>query len=120
MNENDIKKLQEAYALRGVEIHQLHERVTSLEEEIVHLKELLRLQQERLFGKKSEIGSSILNVTAPVSLSSPKTTVVTSHTRQTQPRGKRQFNNNQFPKYTVIHDLYDDKKIVPVVAERSM
>jgi hypothetical protein len=26
MNGNDIKKLQEAYALRCVEIHQLHER----------------------------------------------------------------------------------------------
>jgi transposase len=110
MNENDIKKLQEAYSLRGVKIHQLHERVTSLEEEIARLKELLRLQQERLFGKKSEIGSSILNVTAPASLSPPKTTVITSHTRQIPPRGKRQFNSNQLPKYTVIHDLSDDKK----------
>ena len=110
MNENDIKKLQEAYSLRGVEIHQLHERVTSLEEENTRLKELLRLQQERLFGKKSEIGSSILNVTAPASLSSPKTTVVTSHTRQIPPRGNRQFNSNQLPKYTVIHDLSDNQK----------
>ena len=110
MNENDIKKLQEAYALRGVEVHQLHERITSLEEEIARLKELLRLQQERLFGKKSEIGSSIINVTAPASLSSQKTTVVTSHTRQIPPRGKRQFNNNQLPKYTIIHDLSDDRK----------
>jgi transposase len=110
MNENDIKKLQEAYALRGVEIHQLHERVTSLEEENACLKELLRLQQERLFGKKSEISSSILNVIAPTSLSSPKTAVVTSHTRHIPPRGNRQFNSNQLPKYTVIHDLSDDRK----------
>jgi transposase len=110
MNENDIKKLREAYSLRGVEIQQLHERVTSLEEEIARLKELLRLQQERLFGKKSETGSSILNVTAPATLSSPKTTVVTSHTRQIPPRGNRQFNSNQLPKYTVIHDLSDNQK----------
>jgi transposase len=111
MNEHDIKKLQEAYALRGVEIHQLHARVTSLEEENAHLKELLRLQQERLFGKKSEISSSILNqATEPASKSSPKTTVVTSHIRQIPPRGNRQFNSNQLPKYTVIHDLSDDKK----------
>jgi len=106
MNENDIKKLQEAYALRGIEIHQLHARLTSLEEEIARLKELLRLQRERLFGKKSEIGSSVLNSTLP----SPKTTVVTSHTRKTPSRGNRQFNRNELPKYTVIHDLSDDKK----------
>lgn len=111
MNENGIKKLQEAYALRGVEIHQLHERVTSLEEENARLKELLRLQQERLFGKKSEISSSILNpATKPASLSPPKTTVVMSHTRQIPPRGNRKFNSDLLPKYTVIHDLSDDKK----------
>lgn len=110
MNENDIKKLQDAYALRGVEIHQLYERVTSLEEENARLKELLRLQQERLFGKKSEIGSGILNVTTPTPSSLPKTTVVTSHTRQIPPRGNRQFNSNPLPKYTVTHDLPEDKK----------
>jgi transposase len=110
MNENDIKKLQDAYSLRGVKIHQLQTRVTSLEEENARLKELLRLQQERLFGKKSENSSSILNITTPASLSSPKTTVVTSHTRQIPPRGNRQFNSNQLPKYTVIHDLSDDRK----------
>jgi hypothetical protein len=103
MNGNDIKKLQEAYALRGVEIHQLHARVTSLEKENARLKELLRLQQERLFGKKSEIGSSILNpATEPTSLSSPKITVVTSHTRQIPPRGNRQFNSHQLPKYPIF------------------
>lgn len=64
MNENDIKKLQEAYALREVEINQLHERVTSLEEEIARLKELLRLQQERLFGKKSESSRRALDSAA--------------------------------------------------------
>src|ERR1700722_16325161 len=110
MNENDIKKLQEAYALRVVEIQQLHERVFSLEEENTRLKELLRLQQERLFGKKSEIGSSILNITEPASLPLPKTTVVATHTRQVPPRGNRKFNSNPLPKYTVIHDLSDDRK----------
>ena len=109
MHENDIKKLQEAYALRVVEINQLHERVTSLEAENARLKELLRLQQERLFGKKSEISSSILNL-ATEPASSQKTSVVSSHTRQIPPRGNRQFNNNQLPKYTVIHDLSDDRK----------
>jgi transposase len=110
MNENDIKKLQEAYALRGVEIHQLHERVSSLEEENARLKELLRLQQERLFGKKSEIGSILNPATHPTPSTPPKTTVVKSHTRQILPRGNRQFNNDQLPKYTVIHELPNDRK----------
>lgn len=110
MNETDIRKLQDAYALRGVEIHQLHERVASLEEEIAHLKEMLKLQQERLFGKKSEIATSILDKTAPDSLGTPKTTVVKSHSRQIPPRGNRQFKGNQLPRYTIIHDLSDDKK----------
>jgi transposase len=110
MDENDIKKLQEAYALRGVEIRQLHERISSLEEEIAQLKELLRLQQQRLFGKKSEIASSILLKPASEVAPEPKTIAVTSHTRQIPPRGNRQFNDNELPKYTVIHDLSDDKK----------
>ena len=109
MNENDIKKLQEAYALRGVEIHQLHERVSSLEEENARLKEQLRLQQERLFGKKSEVSRSTLNsITQSASL--PKTTLVASHARQVPPRGPRQFNSNPLPKYTILHDLPDDQK----------
>jgi len=110
MNENGIKKLEQAYALRGVEIDQLHARVTSLEEEISRLKELLQLQQERLFGKKSEMNRSIPKSTASDPLTSPETTIVQSHTRQILPRGKRQFNNNQLPKYTVIHDLSDDSR----------
>lgn len=106
MNKNDIKKLEEAYTLRGVVIHQLQERVASLEEEIAHLKEVLRLQQERLFGKKSE------SIASPPS----KTTVVTSHTRKIPPRGHRQLNTEQLPKYTVIHDLPDTEKNCPSCA----
>lgn len=115
MNENDIKKLQEAYMLRGIAIHKLHERVASLEEENARLKELLRLQQERLFGKKSETSSSILNslttaIASADAMPEAKTTTVTSHTRKIPPRGHRQFNTNQLPKYTVIHDLPESQK----------
>ena len=49
MNEKDIKKLQDAYALRGVEIHQLHERVTSLEAEIACLNLFLRRRLKTVF-----------------------------------------------------------------------
>lgn len=115
MNENDLKKLEEAYTLH-IENCQLRERVASLEEENVRLKELLRLQQERLFGKKSETLNSILN--SPTSTndspipasSSPKIIAVASHTRQIPPRGHRQFNTHEMPKYTVIHDLLDAEK----------
>jgi transposase len=118
MNESDIKKLQEAYSLRGIEIHRLQERVASLEEEIAHLKELFRLQQESLFGKKSEISSRILNSVTPSTHNThstesaplPKTTVVSSHRRKIPQRGKRQFNIDHLPKYTIVHDLSDSKK----------
>lgn len=116
MNENDLKKLQEVYALRCVENSQLRDRVASLEEEIVRLKELLQLQQERLFGKKSETANRLLNLgiktpndSHPLSALA-KTAVVVSHTRKIPPRGHRQFNTHEMPSYTVIHDLSDAEK----------
>jgi len=60
MNARDVEQLEAAYLLRGIELHKLHERVSSLEDEIEHLKELLRLQQQRLFGKKSEASTTPL------------------------------------------------------------
>jgi len=95
MDQNDFKKLQEAYTLRGIELAQLHERVTSLEEEIAHLKEQLRLQQERLFGKKSETSHNLASTAAP------KTTPVASHVRTIPPRGHRQLDTSSLPKYTM-------------------
>jgi transposase len=118
MNQNDFEKLQEAYSLRGVVIHQLYERVSSLEEEIAQLKELLRLQQERLFGKKSETSNSIINSLAAAIDSKqstkptpePKEITVASHVRHIPPRGNRQLNYTNLPKYTVIHDFPDSEK----------
>ena len=118
MNQIDFEKLQEAYTLRGVALHQLHERVLSLEEEIARLKELLRLQQERLFGKSSEAS---IGLNPPISntadgaelteLTLPTTTTVTSHVRTIPSRGKRQLNSNNLPKYTMTHDLSDAEKL---------
>lgn len=118
MNQHDFEKLKQAYSLSSIALHQLQERVLSLEEENARLKELLRLQQERLFGKKSESSSSILNslplvadqTCATESTPERKTTVIASHVRSIPPRGNRQFNSNQLPKYTVIHDLPDSEK----------
>ena len=111
---NDFEKLKEAYTLREIENHQLHERVISLEEENARLKELLRLQQERLFGKKSEVSSAI-NPSPPdddgeQALVEPKITTVASHVRTIPPRGKRQLDTSDLPRYNVTHDLPDAEK----------
>lgn len=118
MDKNAFEKLQEAYTLRGIAMHKLQERVASLEEEIGHLKELLRLQQERLFGKKSEASSHILpsptsDTGSPLTTAltpEPKTTLIASHLRKIPPRGNRQLTRNDLPKYTLIHDLPDNQK----------
>jgi transposase len=115
MLSSDFDKLQEAYNLRGIALHQLQERVSSLEEEIQRLKEQLRLQQQRLFGKTSE-ASSALNPSVPVDPAEPgelgqekfqpsKTTTVSSHVRTVPPRGKRQLDTSNLPRYSVVHDL---------------
>lgn len=119
MNHNDLEQLQEAYALRGIALHQLHERVTSLEQEIAQLKELLRLQQERIFGKTSETAKSILEPTTPlldpldpIAPGIPPITVaVAAHVRVVPPRGPRQLDTSTLPKYTKIHDLPETEKI---------
>lgn len=119
MNQSDLNKLEEAYTLRGIAIHELHERVSSLETEIMLLKEVIRLQKEQFFGKKSESSSTPSTGAeiappddknppndAPVV---PKTVKVASHIRTVPPRGKRQ-DNSQLPRYTVVHDLSDADK----------
>jgi transposase len=117
MNINDFEKLQAAYTLRGIENSQLRERVFSLETEIIRLKELLRLQQERQFGKKSEASNNLANPltsaagdTPSAPLEEPKTITVASHVRHSPPRGNRQLDTNNLPRYTVLHDLSDLEK----------
>ena len=113
MNENHVNQLQEAYALR-IENSQLREEIASLTEENIRLKELLQLQQEHLFGKKSEAANRLAKQSTTdglplVDSPSAKTTLVASHQRKIPPRGKRQLNT-QAPTYTVIHDLTDTEK----------
>ena len=118
MNINDFEKLQEAYTLRGIALHHLHERVSSLEKENARLKEILRLQQSRLFGKTSEESNSLTPLpsatggTSPTEIITPesKKIPVASHVRKIPPRGNRQLDTKNLPKYTVVHDLPDDKK----------
>ena len=117
MVHNDFEKLQAAYDLRNIEIQQLNTRILSLEDEVARLKEQLRLQQERLFGKKSE-ASCNLDLSSSAADSPPnesgiasKTTTVSAHVRTTKPRGKRQLDTSNLPRHTIIHALPDDKQL---------
>jgi transposase len=109
---NDFDTLKTAYTLRGIELHQLHERVATLEEEITQLKELLKLQQERLFGKTSEVskpppgGDETLSFDDAATNSG--TVTVAEHTRKK--RGKRQLDTTDLPRHTVIHDLDENQR----------
>ena len=88
------------------------QRVTSLEQEIAQLKELLRLQQDRIFGKTSETAKSILEPTTPLlDPIAPGTVAVAAHVRVVPPRGPRQLDTSTLPKYTKIHDLLETEKI---------
>lgn len=109
-----------AYALKNIEVCQLHERLSSLEEEIVRLKEMIKAQQEALFGKKSEASKSIKKrqETQETELSSESTsganpdagtTTVAAHTRKT--RGSRTLDAKSLPKYTVIHELPQEQQV---------
>jgi transposase len=119
MPQSDFEKLQEAYDLRGIELHQLHERVSSLEDEIALLKEMLRLQKDRLFGKSSEASGSLngpTNTSTGQAQSTPEpigpqATTVSEHLRKVPPRGNRQLEGNQLPTFTVIHDLPKDQQM---------
>lgn len=110
--------LLKAYALRSLEVCQLHERLSALEEEIARLKEMIKALQEALFGKKSETRSSIIapkgNQEADATQEDSKgdtaagMTSVAAHTRKT--RGNRTLDTKNLPKYTVIHDIAEGQK----------
>lgn len=114
-----LEKLQLAYTLRETEINKLQERVESLESEVVRLKELLKSQQDKLFGKSSEKGSSINPPKekdhAPDEGSpngdTSRTIDVPAHKRTIGKRGKRQLNTNELPKYSITYDLSNEDKI---------
>lgn len=118
--QDDFERLKAAYQLRETELCQLHHRVASLEEENARLKELLKLQQDRLFGQSSEAGSKThppgdadkaqgeqaAEVSPP-----PQQTTVSSHLR-TLPkrRGPRQSTNGRTPTFSVVHALPESEQ----------
>ena len=109
---SDFNLLQ-AYALRSLEVCQLHERLSSLEEEIARLKEMIKAQQDALFGKKSEASKSSPDEEKSCedtlgNNTHAGTTTVAAHTRKT--RGSRTLDTKSLPKYAVIHDLPQEQK----------
>ena len=104
---NDFEKLETAYNMRGVEIDTLRERVSSLEEEVAQLKELLKLQQDRLFGKKSE--ANLNKKAAQTNGDNPDVITVTSHSRKK--RGPRTLDTTHLPRHAFIHDLPQEEQI---------
>lgn len=122
MLKSDFDRLLEAYDLRIKETRQLQQRILTLEEENARLKELLRLQTSRLFGKSSE-GSAAPDVpsvtqecdaestTTPAPPEETKTIEISKHVRVIKPRGKRQTDNHEIPTFTVIHSLSPDEEI---------
>ena len=104
MNQIDFEKLEIAYNLRGIEIDTLRDCVASLKEEVARLKELLKLQQDRLFGKKSE--ANLGKNEPPAGADNPPNSdlnTVASHTRKK--RGARTLDTTGLPRHAVIHDL---------------
>ncbi len=109
MNQRDFETLKIAYSL-SIENQQLRERVSSLEEEVMQLKELLKLQQDRLFGKKSEanLGKNESPAGANGSPNSDSITVV-AHTRKK--RGPRTLDATDLPRHSIIYDLTQEQQI---------
>jgi len=113
VSQTDFEKLEIAYNLRGIEIDILRERITSLEEEITRLKEQFKLQQARLFGKKSESNITknkpLSGTETPPNLDLNATITVTTHTRKK--RGPRTLDTTGLPRHPVIHDLPQEQQI---------
>lgn len=115
MQYSDFEKLQKAYDLRNREVQQLQQRVSDLEVEILRLKELLTLQQHRLFGKSSEASQAINPLPPEVDNSlantEQKSITVSGHVRTIKTRGSRQLDPNVLPRYKVKHDLPVEQQI---------
>lgn len=74
-----------------------------LNDEIIRLKEQLKLAQHRRFGKKSELGEPVVEPNEiPV-------IQVTAHTRKKKTKG-RLIDVSALPRRRVVHELPDDEK----------
>lgn len=118
MSQTTFELLAAAYALKHVETHELREKIVTLEEENARLKELLKSQQQALFGSKSESSASQTephSTDTGAAQQNPNQTLppvvqhIAAHTRLK--KCGRQLNTADLPRYQIIYDLPDDQKI---------
>jgi transposase len=109
-NATILGTLMSAYTFRSVELNQLllkcddlQNKVSSLEEEIAELKELLRLQQQRRFGKKSEASKGNDE-------NKEKAITVSAHTR-TRKKPGRLLDTKNLNRYSIVHDLPESDQV---------
>jgi len=107
MSQN-TEALEDAYSLR-IENQKLRQQVASLEQEVARLKEQLKLQQGRAFGKKTEANLKGESSEDKNGNASGKTISVAAHTRKK--RGNRTQNTADLPRHIVLHDLAQDQQI---------
>src|SRR5690349_18241011 len=88
-------------------IQSLDAKVLNLEEEIVRLKEQLKLMQHRQFGKKTEINVGETIIDANDSLLQ----TVSGYTRKKGVKSRgRLIDTSQLPRHQFYHDLPEDHK----------
>jgi transposase len=89
------------------EYDEVKNELSDLKQEIYRLKELLQIQQNRRFGKSKET-SKPQDDNADVDES---VITVPSYTRRKVKKNGRLLDTSDLPRYRVIHDLPEDKKI---------
>lgn len=89
------------YSVLWAEHQQALQKITALEKEVAYLKEQLLLAKQRHFGKKSELGESIV----------PIHQVVSSYVRQkgTKTVG-RHVDTSALPRFKIFHHLAEDEQ----------
>ena len=118
MSQTTLDTLVAAYTLQNIETAELREKIVTLEEENARLKELLKSQQQALFGKKSEASVSPgeekkENQEGEKGLGQAQPTQqmqsVAAHTRRK--KCGRTLDTTDLPRYQIIYDLPEDQQI---------
>ena len=101
-HQNFITSLITAYMVKDAAFASLEKEVACLREEITELKELLRLQRQRRFGKKGEANKSNDEKASA-------TITVATHTRKK--KIGRLLDTKNLHRYCIVHDLTESEKV---------
>jgi len=103
----ELDFLIKAYSLQGATISHLENKISELEAENARLKELLQLNKQDRFGKKSEASNSTVD---SASTDAEKNVTVSAHVRKTRKPG-RLLGTEHLPHYQKIYDLAEHEKV---------